>query len=159
MKAKNDERRVALEMRIDGYSVPQIAVELGVSKSTAYLWTRHLPLDRTPAEREERQRRHMEHMREARWEPHRRARDADRAATHERLVEWVGEVTDREVLLAGAIAYWCEGAKQKPRTSRPPPVGGPTWSACPRGSSAGRFSSGTSRPPFGGTSGIPTGGA
>ena len=26
----------------------------------------------------------------------------------------IGELTDREVLLIGAIAYWCEGAKSKP---------------------------------------------
>jgi hypothetical protein len=26
----------------------------------------------------------------------------------------IGELTDREILIAGAIAYWCEGAKSKP---------------------------------------------
>jgi hypothetical protein len=26
----------------------------------------------------------------------------------------IGELTDRELLIAGAIAYWCEGAKSKP---------------------------------------------
>ena len=26
----------------------------------------------------------------------------------------IGELTDREVLLIGAIAYWCEGTKSKP---------------------------------------------
>ena len=26
----------------------------------------------------------------------------------------VGELTDREILIAGAVAYWCEGAKSKP---------------------------------------------
>lgn len=26
----------------------------------------------------------------------------------------IGELTDRELLIAGAIAYWCEGAKNKP---------------------------------------------
>jgi hypothetical protein len=53
-------------------------------------------------------------MREARWEPYRQAPDADRAATGRRLAEWVGELTEREVLLIGAVAYWCEGAKEKP---------------------------------------------
>jgi transposase len=112
--AKDDLRDMAIEMRRDGCSVPQIAADLRVSKSTAYLWTRHIPLDRTPAEREERRRRHMEHMQEARWEPYRKARDADRAATGGRLSEWVGDLTDREVLLVGTVAYWCEGAKEKP---------------------------------------------
>ncbi|WP_433370776.1 resolvase [Actinoplanes sp. CA-142083] len=112
--AKDDLRDRAIEMRHGGCSVPKIASELGVSKSTAYLWTKHIPLDRTPAEREERKRRHMEQMREARWEPHRRARDADRAAVGKRLGELVGDLSERELMLIGAVAYWCEGAKEKP---------------------------------------------
>ena len=35
--AKDDLRGVAVEMRKDGYTVPQIACDLGISKSTAYL--------------------------------------------------------------------------------------------------------------------------
>jgi transposase len=112
--AKDDLRDTAMEMRHDGYSVPQIAIELGVSKSTAYLWTKHLPLDRTPADKEERKRRHMEHMREARWEPYRKERDAARVGVTEQLSSWVGELSDRELLLLGATAYWCEGQKSKP---------------------------------------------
>jgi len=112
--AKDELREMAIEMRHQGWPVPQIAADLGVSKSTAYLWTKHIPLDRTPAEREERQRRHLQHMREARWGPYRKARDADRADTGRRCAEWVGELTDREVLLVGAVAYWCEGATEKP---------------------------------------------
>jgi transposase len=112
--AKDDVRSRAIELRKIGRTVPQIAAELGVSKSTAYLWTRHLPLDRSPEEEDERHRRHMEQMREARWEPHRQARDAERAATGDHLVSWVGELSDRELTLVGAVAYWCEGAKQKP---------------------------------------------
>ena len=26
----------------------------------------------------------------------------------------IGNLTDREILIAGAIAYWCEGSKAKP---------------------------------------------
>ena len=26
----------------------------------------------------------------------------------------IGDITDREILIAGAVAYWCEGAKSKP---------------------------------------------
>src|ERR1044071_5322429 len=46
--AKDDLRDEAIELRGEGYSVPDIAAKLEVSKSTAYLWTRHLPLDPTP---------------------------------------------------------------------------------------------------------------
>ncbi|GAA0513749.1 hypothetical protein Ade02nite_48810 [Paractinoplanes deccanensis] len=118
--AKDDVRQSALELRRMGQSVPQIAQRLGISKSTAYLWTKGEPLDKTPEEAEERRRRHMEQMRQARWEPHRRRRDADRAACAERLAGWVGELSDREVILIGAVAYWCEGAKEKPWTKSTP---------------------------------------
>lgn len=77
-RAKDDLRDLAVEMRLDGYSVPRIAAELAVSKSSAYLWTRHLPLDRTPEERAERCREHTEHMRE----PHRQEGGADLPAEH-----------------------------------------------------------------------------
>jgi hypothetical protein len=112
--AKDDLRERAVVLRKGGGTVPQIAAELGVSKSTAYQWTRHIPLDPTPADQEERRRRHMEQMNETRWEPQRQARDANRAATVDRLAAWVGDLSDREVILAGAVAYWCEGAKAKP---------------------------------------------
>jgi DNA-binding XRE family transcriptional regulator len=112
-QAKDELRAEAVELRKGGCSVPDIARRLGVAKSTAFLWTRHLPLDPTPEHAEARVRRHMEHMREVRWEPHRRERDANRAAVNEREVAWVGALSDREVMLIGAVAYWCEGAKEK----------------------------------------------
>jgi len=94
--------------------VPEIASRLGVSKSTAYLWTRHLPLDPTPAAAAERRRRHMEQMQEARWQPHRLARDAKRATANEAEAAGVGQLSDREINLIGAVMYWCEGQKAKP---------------------------------------------
>ncbi len=112
--AKDELRGQAVKLREQGCSVPDIATQLGVSKSSAYLWTRHIPLDRTPEEGAERRRRHMEHMRESRWEPHRQTRDAERAATGIGEAAWVGALSDREVRLLGAVAYWCEGGKEKP---------------------------------------------
>jgi hypothetical protein len=111
---KKDLHLRALDLRRDGCSVPDIARRLGVAKSTAYLWTRHLPLDPTPEAAERRRHRHMEHMRETRWEPHRRARDAERAAMNETEAARVGTLSDREVLLLGSAIYWCEGQKAKP---------------------------------------------
>ncbi len=96
--------------------MPAIATQLSVSKSTAYLWTRHVPFVLTPGQQKAREQERVARMEEVRWEPHRRARDAERLATGERLGAWVGELTDREVILIGAVAYWCEGAKEKPWT-------------------------------------------
>ena len=112
--AKDDLRAQAIELRKNGGSVPTIAAKLGVSKSTAYLWTRHLPLDPTPEHAVERRRQHMEHMRERRWEPHRKARDAERTAVVKADADWVDKLSDREALLVGATSYWCEGQKAKP---------------------------------------------
>ena len=47
-RAKDDLRERAVELRRAGATVPQIAETLSVSKSSAYLWTREMPLNRTP---------------------------------------------------------------------------------------------------------------
>jgi len=111
--AKDELRHQAVELRRSGCTVPAIAAKLGVAKSTAYLWTRHLPLHFDAAESAERRSRHMEHMRETRWAPHREARDAERAATNAYERARVSDLSDREVLLLGAAIYWCEGSKAK----------------------------------------------
>src|SRR5437879_5080609 len=41
--AKDELRERARELRLQAYSVPELADELGVSKSTAYLWVRDIP--------------------------------------------------------------------------------------------------------------------
>jgi hypothetical protein len=48
------------------------------------------------------------------WAAERPVRAAARAATCEAAAVQIGALTDREVLIAGAIAYWCEGGKTKP---------------------------------------------
>lgn len=112
--AKDDLRDEAVALRGEGCSVPDIAAILGVAKSTAYLWTRHLPLRRTDEGADERRRRHLERMREARWEPHRKARQEERRAVAAEAAASVGELSHRDLLMLGAVAYWCEGAKEKP---------------------------------------------
>lgn len=111
--AKDDLRKRALGLRSDGWSVNDIALELGVAKSTAYQWVRHLPLDRD-AERARRKREHAKLMTEAQWAARRQARVAEQAAERAAAAETVGRLSDREVLLLGAVAYWCEGSKGKP---------------------------------------------
>jgi hypothetical protein len=112
--AKDDLRQVAIEMRQDGYSVPMIAIDLGVSKSTAYLWTRHIPLTATPEEAAERRKQHSKSVAEARWAPLNKARDERRREINSIEQDWVGQLSDREILLVGAMSYWCEGQKAKP---------------------------------------------
>ena len=109
-QAKDAERERAREMRRDGSSYAEIATALGVSKSSVSLWVRDLP--------------HQEKLlfpddpRRAGAERYfaRRRRETFIERQNEKLV-WaneIGELTDRELLIAGAVAYWAEGSKAKP---------------------------------------------
>ena len=53
------------------------------------------------------------------WAAEHPARQARRAAVREAAIVQIGELSDRELLIAGAIAYWCELNKAaEPRTQR-----------------------------------------
>ncbi|MCI4064168.1 helix-turn-helix domain-containing protein [Micromonospora sp. R77] len=110
--AKDDLRAEALALRAEGLSVNAIAEQLGVAKSTAYQWVRHLPLD--PDDAAERRRARSKVMTDARWAAHREAQNAAMAAERARGAEVVGSLGERDTLLLGAAIYWCEGGKSKP---------------------------------------------
>lgn len=116
--AKDALRAEAVRMRAAGRSVNDIAAELGVSKSTAYLWVRHLPLDADLEAERARRRAHAKVMTDARWGEYRVARDELEKGIREKAAHWVGTLRERDLLIAGAVAYWCEGAKSKPTATR-----------------------------------------
>ncbi len=111
--AKDDLRQQAVELRKRGWSVNDLAVKLGVAKSTAYSWVKHLPLD-PDAERAREKKAHSDLMLAARWDEFRADRDRRQADVWAGVADEVGEITDRDVLLGGALAYMCEGSKSKP---------------------------------------------
>jgi transposase-like protein len=111
--AKDELRWRAIELRREGWSVNDIAAELGVANSTAFRWVRHLPLDRD-SERARKKREHAKRMTDAQWAAFRERRDARRAAAQATAAAAVGPLTDRDLLILGAAIYWCEGAKSKP---------------------------------------------
>ena len=105
--AKDDLREQARELRIQGLSYNEIVAQLGVSKSSVSLWVRDIPCpERFAYVHSERRLEGLRKFNEA--------RSARHAAETETAAAEIGELTDREVLIAGAIAYWCEGAKNKP---------------------------------------------
>ena len=110
--AKDDRHAEARRLREQGYAYDQIAAELGVSKSSVSLWVRDLP---RPARLsyEECRKRQAEGVR-LYWEVERPAREARREAARAAAAGEIGALTQRELLIAGAVAYWCEGAKNKP---------------------------------------------
>lgn len=101
-RGKLREREQARDLRAEGLSMPEIAERLGVSKSSVSLWTRDVPFTPRPRARARRR------------EPNalmlRKQAEIDRllAEGHER----VGELSEREFLMAGIALYAGEGAKR-----------------------------------------------
>jgi transposase len=111
--AKDDVREEAIELRKQGWSVNDLAIRLGVAKSTAYLWVKHIPLD-PDSDRAREKQEHAAKMVAGRWEAHRAERDRREAEVRGGMAAELGQIDGRDLLLAGALVYMCEGAKSKP---------------------------------------------
>jgi transcriptional regulator with XRE-family HTH domain len=111
-RAKDELSTQARDLRQQGMHYEEIAAALGVAKSSISLWVRDLPVPARLSYAENRKR-SAEGARRY-WAAERPVREARRAAVREAAAAQIGELTDRELLIAGAIAYWCEGAKSKP---------------------------------------------
>ncbi|GIF97293.1 helix-turn-helix domain-containing protein [Catellatospora citrea] len=111
--AKAELRAQAVALREAGCSVPDIASRLGVARSTAFTWVRHVPLSDTD-ERVARRREHSKRMTDAQWSRHRLERDERHREVVGTAAVQVGRLTERELRLVGAVLYWSEGAKHKP---------------------------------------------
>jgi hypothetical protein len=109
-------REQAALLRRQGKSRRQIKEILGcISNSTLnqILRGEPLPPERAGPDYAESRRRAAEGV-ERYWAAERPAREAARTAISAAAAAQIGELTDREFILAGAIAYWCEGTKSKP---------------------------------------------
>jgi hypothetical protein len=114
--AKDELRSAARELRTRGLDLEEIASQLGVAKSSASLWVRDMPIPARLSYEERRSRAAAGVNRY--WEAERPAREARRAAERDAAATEMGDLSIREVLIAGAMAYWCEGAKDKPYSRR-----------------------------------------
>lgn len=114
--AKDDLRAKARELRGRGLAYKRIATELGVSKSSVSLWVRDLPRPDRLSYEECRKR--QDAAVAAYWAAERARREAYRESIKATARGELGQLTQREILIAGAIAYWCEGAKNKPGRPR-----------------------------------------
>ncbi|WP_203912824.1 helix-turn-helix domain-containing protein [Rhizocola hellebori] len=97
--AKRELRPLAEALRSEGLSVPAIAAELGIARSTAFRWTKHLPRE-GPAQAIARRKAHAKAMTDARWSEHRLERDTERAEILASAAAEVGQLSDRELLLS-----------------------------------------------------------
>ncbi|MEV0273306.1 helix-turn-helix domain-containing protein [Hamadaea sp. NPDC050747] len=111
--AKDELRARAVDLRRSGHTVPGIAEELGVARSTAWQWTKHIPLAGDPADAE-RRRANARRMTDARWERHRSERAVHRRRLAAESAARIGPLDERDLLLLGSVIYWCAGTKATP---------------------------------------------
>ena len=114
--AKSELRDKARELRGQGWVYRDIAKALGVSLSSCSLWLRDMPAPEPP-EGEYAQER-VAAMWRMRWERTLRRRGVERQQTKFAAAKSVGDLSERDVLVLGALAYWCEGSKDKPYDRR-----------------------------------------
>lgn len=103
-RGKLAERDRARSLRAAGWTMPDIAVELGVSKGSVSLWTRDVVVEMGPRR-----------MRSPRSNRLRDARLAEIDEMNRVGVERIGELSEQAFLAAGAALYAGEGAKRDGR--------------------------------------------
>ncbi|MEU2226154.1 helix-turn-helix domain-containing protein [Streptomyces sp. NPDC018347] len=111
--ARDDLRARARELRLQGWTYDRIEAELGCSRSSVSLWVRDLPRPehrRTPGQ--------AAAIARKGWEERLRVRDEERRRTKEDARRSIGELSPRELFLAGVGLYWAEGSKDKPYDRR-----------------------------------------
>lgn len=110
-RAKDDLRDVAVAMRQEGRSYREIREVVGVAKSTLSLWLRDIPLTEEQhlalAQRGPRATRD-------RHETNRAVASARRARVRAEARDQIGGLSESELFVAGVVAYWAEGSKNKP---------------------------------------------
>ena len=107
-RAKPELRARARELRAQGKAYNEIAAELGVSKSSVSVWVR----DMQPIESQEIRRRKAAAAYRY-WEIERHRRETRRDEEVRSAATAFGAVSSRSLVIAGAVAYWCEGSKNK----------------------------------------------
>jgi predicted transcriptional regulator len=113
-KAKDHLRARARELREAGWTYPKIAKELSISTSSCSLWLRDMD---HPEPSLEGQARRTAGIRASSARTQ-QLRDVERELTKQLAAESLGEITSRDLVLALAVSYWCEGAKDKPWARR-----------------------------------------
>jgi hypothetical protein len=118
-KAKDDLRERAVAMRLDGKTYREISEALGISRASCSLWLREIPLSEAQRERVNARTAGAYLTRAATM---RRRTDRIDAEIRAAAAAEIGGVSQRELFIAGVIAYWAEGSKPKPWSRATPQV-------------------------------------
>lgn len=114
--ARREDRAKAIALRLEGKSYREISEVLGVNKSTLSGWLRDVPLSE-----EHRERLLLRKVTGAATAgaTNRARRVALTAELQRRAVAEMGTISRRDLFIAGVVAYWAEGTKQKPWAASP----------------------------------------
>ncbi|HVU74012.1 MAG TPA: hypothetical protein VHE83_13690 [Mycobacteriales bacterium] len=112
----NDTKAKARALRAQGLTIQEIADELGIKKHSVWYHVQDMPLPERVHKLRSAGRSHeamadMRAVANANYARKRAEADAEAEAVAR---EVLGDVDDRLLQVAGAIAYWCEGSKSKP---------------------------------------------
>jgi len=112
----NDTKAKARALREQGLTIQEIADELGIKKHTVWYHVQDMPVPERVRKLQSSGRapEFMHEMRAIANANYARKRAEADAAAEAVASALLGSVDDRLLQVAGAIAYWCEGAKAKP---------------------------------------------
>lgn len=110
-RGKVAEQTRARELRAQAWTLNEIVTELGVSKSSVSLWVRDVEFDETERARRAGANRNYgaQNRRPSRLKL---AKQAEIERLHAAGLECVGQLSDRDLLIAGTALYAGEGAKR-----------------------------------------------
>lgn len=107
-RGKLEERAQARELRAQGWTMADIALRLGVARSSVSLWTRDVPF--TPDTDRTRERKARARRRGPNVLQQRKQEEIDRLLAEG--AERIGQLSERDFLVAGAALYAGEGSKR-----------------------------------------------
>lgn len=108
--ARKLDKQEAIKLRQKGLSYSQIKEQLGINKSTLSGWLYDMPL----SEDRIRELRDFSPQRIERYRNTMRGkRDEKNKIAYQNIAQKIGNISDREFLIAGLFLYWAEGSKTK----------------------------------------------
>lgn len=108
--ARKQDKQKAISLRQMGLSYSQIKEKLGIGKGTLSGWLYDMPL----SEEKIRELRDFSPQRIERYRNTMKGkRDAKNKIAYQNIAQKIGNISDREFLIAGLFLYWAEGSKTK----------------------------------------------